>query len=145
MTKQIFSDVQNDGYLLIICKKEHLKYKMAKNSCQLVFQISTHICKLVKSESFRTQSIHEDRKSHKNLLQSKLLLKQTTYLLLEGRKNFPFYCRFSLSHHHQNHSKNKVKSQRNKKKMNIQTVSQRFRSEQYFVQEIFRDVLYSNL
>ena len=26
---------QNYGHLLIICKKEHMKYKMAKNSCAL--------------------------------------------------------------------------------------------------------------
>ena len=32
-----------------------------------------------------------------------------------------------------------------KKKMNIQTVSQRFRSVQYFVREIFEEMFYPNL
>ena len=79
---------------LIICKNELLKYKMAKNSCHLyentlAYNISTHLCELVKFEHDQST---KTEKSDKNIVQPKILLKQTTYLLLEGRKSFPFHC-----------------------------------------------------
>ena len=75
MTKQIFSDVQNYGYLLIICKKEHLKYKMPKTSChrQLAYQILTHICKLIKFENDQSS---KTEKYHENLFQPNIFLKK---------------------------------------------------------------------
>ena len=65
---------------------------MDKTSCHLLilkllaYQISTHICKLVKLDQ------HGDRKFYKNLFHSKISLKRTTYLLLEAKKSYFTAC-----------------------------------------------------
>lgn len=52
----------------------------------LAYEISTHICKLVKLDQ------HGDRKFYKNLFHSKISLKRTTYLLLEAKKSYFTAC-----------------------------------------------------
>ena len=71
-------------------------YKMAKNSCHLNdnnsrYQISTHRCKLVKFESFRTPSIHKDRKISQKPFTVKIFF-ETNNIFPIRRKNHFIAC-----------------------------------------------------
>ena len=93
MTKLIFSDVQKYGYLLIICKKEHVKYKMAKSSFHLCENNSHVQISQVWIILKTVWSIHKDRKIWQKPFPAKNVIERNNIFAITGKKMPPIsYC-----------------------------------------------------